>query len=203
MGQLVLAIKGIDAACRALDYPVVSGNVSLYNETNGQAILPTPAIGGVGLLADLSKMTTLAFKNEGDAVLLLGGHGSHLGQSIYLREVLGREEGAPPPVDLAREKRHGEFVRNLTNHGQVTAVHDISDGGLAAAVIEMAMASDLGANLDAMNHESLFGEDQARYVLTCGVSEAAKIITQAHVKGIDVMRIGTVTGGCGFEVQRN
>ena len=201
MGQLVFAIKGIDAACRALDYPVVSGNVSLYNETNGQAILPTPAIGGVGLLTDLSKMTTLAFKADGEAILLLGGHGSHLGQSIYLREVLGREEGAPPPVDLAREKLHGDFVRNLINHGQVTGVHDISDGGLAATVIEMALASGLGAKLDAMNHEALFGEDQARYVLACKTAEAAKIITQAHVKGIDVIRIGTVTGEATLNVQ--
>ena len=192
MGQLVCAIKGIDAACRALDYPVVSGNVSLYNETNGQAILPTPAIGGVGLIADLSKMTTLAFKNDGDSILLVGGHGSHLGQSIYLREVLGREEGAPPPVDLEREKRHGNFVRNLINASQVTAVHDISDGGLLAAVIEMVMASGLGANLDYMTHEALFAEDQARYVVTCKAREAAKIIAHAHAKGIDVVSIGTV-----------
>ncbi|MGB9143104.1 MAG: phosphoribosylformylglycinamidine synthase subunit PurL [Aestuariivirga sp.] len=201
MGQLVLAIKGIDAACRALGYPVVSGNVSLYNETNGQAILPTPAIGGVGLLTDLSKMTTLAFKAEDDAILLLGGHGSHLGQSIYLREVLGREEGAPPPVDLAQEKRHGDFVRNLINQRQVTAVHDISDGGLAATVIEMGLVSGLGAKLDAMNHEALFGEDQARYVLTCPAREAAKIITQAHVKAIDVIRVGTVTQAATLNVE--
>ena len=138
-------------------------------------------------------MTTLAFKAEGDAILLLGGHGTHLGQSIYLREVLGREEGAPPSVDLAKEKRHGDFVRSLINHSQVTAVHDISDGGLAATVIEMALASGLGATLDAMNHEALFGEDQARYIFTCKPAETAKIITQAHVKGIDVIRIGTVT----------
>ncbi len=145
MGQFVLALKGIGEACRALDFPIVSGNVSLYNETNGKAILPTPTIGGVGLLNDLSKMTTLAFKFEDDAILLVGGHGSHLGQSAYLRDVLGREEGAPPPVDLARECRHGDFVRSLINHGQVSAVHDISDGGLAAAVIEMALAGNLGA----------------------------------------------------------
>lgn len=193
MGQLVFAIKGIDAACRALDYPVVSGNVSLYNETNGQAILPTPAIGGVGLITDLSKMTTLAFKAADEAILLLGGHGSHLGQSIYLREILGREEGAPPPVDLGKEKAHGDFVRNLINHRQVTAVHDISDGGLAATVVEMALASGLGAELESANHEALFAEDQARYIFTCRANEAAKIITQAHVKGIDVVRVGTVT----------
>jgi phosphoribosylformylglycinamidine synthase subunit PurL len=193
MGQIVFALKGIDAACRALDYPVVSGNVSLYNETNGQAILPTPAIGGVGLLSDLSKMTTKHFKTEGDAILLVGGHGTHLGQSIYLREIQGREEGAPPPVDLSLEKKHGDFVRNLINHSQVTAVHDISDGGLVTAVIEMALPSTFGASIDAMSHEHLFSEDQARYVLTCKPTEATKIITQAHVAGVDIIRIGTVT----------
>jgi phosphoribosylformylglycinamidine synthase subunit PurL len=200
MGQIVFALKGIDAACRALDYPVVSGNVSLYNETNGQAILPTPAIGGVGLLKDLSKMTTKHFKAEGDAILLVGGHGTHLGQSIYLREILGREEGAPPPVDLATEKKHGDFVRNLINHAQVTAVHDISDGGLITAVIEMALPSAFGATLDAMTHEHLFSEDQARYVLTCKPAEAAKIITQAHVAGIDIIRIGTVTAEAALKI---
>jgi phosphoribosylformylglycinamidine synthase len=193
MGQLVAAIKGIGEACRALDFPVVSGNVSLYNETNGQAILPTPTIGGVGLIPDLSKMTTLALKQAGEAILLIGGHGSHLGQSIYLHEILGREEGAPPPVDLAREKRHGDLIRNLIRHGQVTAVHDISDAGLIQAVIEMSLAGNLGASLTAMDHVALFAEDQARYIATCKASEAAKIITQAHVKGVDVIRIGTVT----------
>jgi phosphoribosylformylglycinamidine synthase subunit PurL len=193
MGQLVMALKGIDAACRALDYPVVSGNVSLYNETNGQAILPTPAIGGVGLLNDLTKITTLAFKAADEAILLLGGHGSHIGQSIYISVMENHEDGAPPHVDLAREKRHGEFMLNLINHAQVSAVHDISDGGLVAAVVEMALASGLGASLDPLDHIQLFAEDQARYVLTCKASEAAKIITQAHVKGIDVIGIGTVT----------
>ena len=200
MGQMVMALKGIDAACRALDYPVVSGNVSLYNETNGQAILPTPAIGGVGLLKDLSKMTTLHFKTEGDVILLVGGHGTHLGQSIYLREILGREEGAPPPVDLTAEKRNGDFVRNLVDQRQVTAVHDISDGGLATTVIEMALSSTLGASVDAMSHEFLFSEDQARYVLTCKPAEAAKIITQAHVAEVDIIRIGTVTAEAAFKV---
>jgi phosphoribosylformylglycinamidine synthase len=192
MGQLVMAIKGIGEACRALDFPVVSGNVSLYNETNGQTILPTPAIGGIGLLTDLSKMTTLAFKQPGEAILLVGGHGTHLGQSIYLREILGREESAPPPVDLAREKCHGDMIRTLIRRGQVTAVHDISDSGLIQSVIEMALASNLGASLVAMDHIALFAEDQSRYLVTCPAKEAAKIITQAHVAGVDVIRIGTV-----------
>jgi phosphoribosylformylglycinamidine synthase subunit PurL len=194
MGQFVFALKGMGEACRALDFPIVSGNVSLYNETNGQGILPTPTIGGVGLIRDLSKMMTLRFKAEGETILLLGGHGSHLGQSAFLRDCMGLEEGPPPPVDLAKEKSYGDFVRNLINAGQVTAVHDISDGGLGAAVAEMALASGLGAKLDAMTHEQFFAEDQARYVLTCKAGEAAKIITQAHVKGIDVIGIGK-TGG--------
>ncbi|MGQ0485459.1 MAG: phosphoribosylformylglycinamidine synthase subunit PurL [Hyphomicrobiales bacterium] len=193
MGQLVRAIEGIGEACRALAFPVVSGNVSLYNETNGQSILPTPAIGGIGLLPDLSKMTTLAFKKAGDAILLVGGHGRHLGQSIYLREILGREEGSPPPVDLIREKHHGDLIRNLIDHSQVTAVHDISDGGLGVAAIEMALAGSFGASLDAMDHVALFAEDQARYLVACPAAEAAKIITQAHAAGVVVIRIGTVT----------
>jgi phosphoribosylformylglycinamidine synthase subunit PurL len=188
MGQIVFALKGIDEACRTLDYPVVSGNVSLYNETNGQAILPTPAIGGVGLLSDLRKMTTKHFKNAGDVILLVGGHGTHLGQSIYLREILGREEGAPPPVDLEREKTNGNFIHALINNEQVTAVHDISDGGLITAIIEMALPANLGANLDNMNHEALFGEDQARYVITASPKNAAQILASTP----SVIKIGEV-----------
>jgi phosphoribosylformylglycinamidine synthase len=198
MGQFVFAIKGIGEACRALDFPVVSGNVSLYNETNGQGILPTPAIGGVGLLADLSKMATLKFKTPGDAILLIGGPGTHLGQSIYLREILGREDGAPPPVDLAAERRSGDFVRHLVATSQVTAVHDVSDGGLASAVIEMALAGNLGANLTASDHVALFGEDQARYVVTCAEAQATAIIAAAGV--VPVSRIGTVTAELALNV---
>ena len=193
MGQFVFAIKGISEACIALDFPVVSGNVSLYNETNGQGILPTPAIGGIGVLKDVTKMATLALKSDGDAILLIGGLGSHLGQSTYLREMLGREEGAPPPVDLALEKRHGDFVRNLINSSQVTAVHDISDGGLGLAVIEMAMASGLGASLSALTHEQLFGEDQARYVVTCKSGDAVRLLTEATAAGVPMVKLGEVT----------
>ena len=151
MGQLVIAIKGIGEACRALDFPIVSGNVSLYNETNGQGILPTPTIGGVGLIADWSKMARIGFAAEGEAILLVGAPpawGTHLGQSIYLRDILGRSDGPPPPVDLAHEKRVGDFVRKLIRDGVATAVHDLSDGGLAVALAEMAMASGIGATVN-------------------------------------------------------
>ncbi len=197
MGTLVKAIEGIGEACRALDFPVVSGNVSLYNETNGQAILPTPAIGGVGLIPDVDRRCGSGFKSDGDAILLLGGHGSHLGQSMYLREVHGLEDGPPPPVDLARERRHGDFVRRLIRTAKVNAVHDISDGGLAAALAEMCLASGRGARIELPpkdGHVALFAEDQARYVLTCPPDAAAALIREAEAAGIDLMQIGSVSG---------
>ncbi len=193
MGQFVKAIHGLSEACTALSFPIVSGNVSLYNETNGQGILPTPAIGGIGLIPDLDRMATIAFKAADDVILLVGGHGSHLGQSIYLREVLGREEGAPPPVDLALEKKNGDFVRQLIRTAQLTAVHDVSDGGLGLAVIEMAMASGLGASLGALTHEQLFGEDQARYVVTTSPNNAAVLLAEAAKAGVALAQVGTVT----------
>ncbi len=198
MGQLVGCIRGIAEACRALDFPVVSGNVSLYNETNGRAILPTPTIGGVGLLDDFTGSMTLGFKSAGEVILLVGETIGWLGQSLYLREVCGREEGAPPPVDLAAEKRHGDFVRGLGREGLVTALHDISDGGLLVALTDMAMASGIGAVLENPTnvpaHGFWFGEDQARYVLTAGVDDAKRIAVRAHEAGVPLRTIGT-TGG--------
>jgi phosphoribosylformylglycinamidine (FGAM) synthase-like enzyme len=198
MGTLVHAIKGIGEACRALGFPVVSGNVSLYNETHGQGILPTPAIGGVGIIPDVNRMATIAFKNEGDAIILIGGHGTHLGQSMYLREVLGREEGTPPPVDLDKERKHGDFVRTKIRKGRLTAVHDISDGGLVAALAEMSLASKIGCKIelprDVEAHEALFAEDQARYVVTCRPMDAHPLLSAAEDAGVPATRIGTVTG---------
>lgn len=170
MGQLVGCIEGMADACRALDYPVVSGNVSLYNESRatggGAAILPTPAIGGVGLIDDWPKMMTLDFKAADEEIWLVGGDGAHLGQSIWLREIHGREEGPPPPVDLAAERAAGDFVAGLIAAGLVSAVHDVSDGGLLVAVTEMALAGGIGAEVEAMSAGAAFGEGQGRYVLT-------------------------------------
>ncbi|MBL8782797.1 MAG: phosphoribosylformylglycinamidine synthase subunit PurL [Alphaproteobacteria bacterium] len=194
MGQFVLAVRGIGDACRALDFPVVSGNVSLYNETNGQGILPTPAIGGVGILKDVHKHATIPFKAAGETILVIGETKGHLGQSIYLREILGREEGAPPPVDLKIERRNGDFVRELITTGRVTAVHDASDGGLAVAIAEMAMSSGIGATLatpaDKPRAAFWFGEDQARYVVTTTAAGAEKILADAHAAGIPAQKLG-------------
>ena len=202
MSQLVGCIRGIGEAARALDFPIVSGNVSLYNETkfpgedSGQAILPTPTIGGVGILDDFTKSMTLAFKAEGEAILLVGATRGWLGQSLYLRDIVGREEGAPPPVDLAAERRHGDFVRALIGDGMATAVHDVSDGGLLVALAEMAMASGIGAVLegptDIAAHAFWFGEDQARYVVTA--PHAGDIARRAQAACVPLIRLGA-TGG--------
>ncbi|WP_398477657.1 phosphoribosylformylglycinamidine synthase subunit PurL [Tardiphaga sp.] len=199
MGQLVGCLKGIGEACVALDFPIVSGNVSLYNETNGRGILPTPSIGGVGVLDDFTKSATLAFKKEGEAILLIGATEGWLGQSVYLRDVCGKEEGAPPPVDLATEKRNGDVVRGMIHAGTATAVHDIADGGLLVAVAEMAMASGIGAKLDAapssiVPHAFWFGEDQARYIVTVAENDLLTVLSKLKNVGVPCVQIG-VTGG--------
>ena len=199
MGQFVGCIKGIGEAARALNAPIVSGNVSLYNETNGEAILPTPAIGGVGLLPDVRISASVALKADDDIVLLVGETGGHLGQSTYLREIHGREEGPPPPVDLALERRNGDFVRWAIRSELVSAVHDISDGGLIVALAEMAMAGKRGAAIAmpagvASVHAFLFGEDQARYVVTCPPDKLVRLSTQARTDNVTLTKLGTVGG---------
>jgi phosphoribosylformylglycinamidine synthase len=201
MGQLVGCIAGIGEACRALDFPVVSGNVSLYNETNGRGILPTPTIGGVGLVDDVAVRASIPFKREGEAVIVLGATAGWLGQSVYLREICGREEGAPPPVDLAAERRAGDFVRGLIRAGRTDTVHDASDGGIAVALAEMAMAGGIGITLQARDmpstvplHAFLFGEDGARYVLTCPGESMFDLRREATEAGIPNWYLG-MTGG--------
>ncbi len=213
MGQFVGCIEGMAEACKALDFPVVSGNVSLYNETNGVGILPTPAIGGVGLIADYDKQMTMAFKAEGQRIWLVGDNDdNHLGQSLWLRECAGREDGPPPHVDLESERRTGEFVQKLIESGIATAVHDVADGGALVAIAEMALASgigarlqsDYGADLDLLSDEDrqgldgeyptlittsdAFGEGQGRYIVT--LAEGADFI-EAPVR---LRRLGW-TGG--------
>ncbi|MDB5657296.1 MAG: phosphoribosylformylglycinamidine synthase subunit [Tardiphaga sp.] len=199
MGQLVGCLKGIAEACIALDFPIVSGNVSLYNETNGRGILPTPSIGGVGVLDDFTKSATLAFKAEGEAILLIGATEGWLGQSVYLRDICGREEGAPPPVDLAVEKRNGDVVRGMIHAGTATSVHDVSDGGLLIALAEMAIASGIGCKLDAapaavVPHAYWYGEDQARYIVTVREDHLLTILSKLKSVGVPCVQIG-VTGG--------
>jgi len=197
MGEIVAGIEGIAEACRALDFPVIGGNCSLYNETNGEAILPTPAIGGVGLIKDVRRMATIAIKREGDAIMLVGDTKGHLGQSIYLREIEGREEGACPPVDLAMEKRTGDFVRRLIEDARVDTVHDVSDGGVLVAVAEMALAGDVGVEIGvAGTAETIpffFGEDQGRYVLAASPDVIDRIESELREIGVVHAIIGRTT----------
>lgn len=204
MGQIVGAIEGMAEACRVLDFPVVSGNVSLYNETNGAAIPPTPTVGAVGILPDYDKRAGFSGMKAGDRLILVGQTQGALGSSLYLRELFGREDGAPPPVDLALEKKTGDFVRGLIRSGAVTVVHDLSDGGLICAAAEMALAARTGVSLTADSglpiHAELFGEDQARYLIAVPAGAAAQIAHDAGLAGVVVADIG-VAGGDAISVE--
>jgi phosphoribosylformylglycinamidine synthase len=191
MGQLVGAIKGIGEACRALDFPIVSGNVSLYNETDGTGILPTPTIGGVGLLVRADAMIA-GRPAEGDLAVLIGAGAGHLGQSALLAEMFGREEGDAPFVDLAAERRNGEFV--LANRALLRAATDLSDGGLALAAFEMAEGAGLGVVLDADGTGALFGEDQGRYLVACSADQAKALRAAGLAAGVPVAAVGRFGG---------
>ncbi|MCC6306766.1 MAG: phosphoribosylformylglycinamidine synthase subunit PurL [Rhodobacteraceae bacterium] len=191
MGQLVLAIRGIGEACRALDFPIVSGNVSLYNETAGRAILPTPTIGGVGLIADHAQAIG-ARPQAGDLAVMIGAGGGHLGQSALLWEAFGRAEGAPPPVDLAAERRHGAFL--LAHRDKARAATDLACGGLALAAFEMAAAAGIGVVLASADIPTLFGEDQGRYLVACTPGAAAALLAAGQAAGVPVAVVGRFGG---------
>ncbi|WP_281967399.1 phosphoribosylformylglycinamidine synthase subunit PurL [Roseovarius nanhaiticus] len=191
MGQLVGAIKGIGAAVAALDMPIVSGNVSLYNETDGTAILPTPTIGAVGLIAH-EDLAITGRAREGHVALVVGETHGHLGQSALLAEVFNRVEGDAPHVDLDAERRNGDFIRD--NHELITACTDLSDGGLALAAFEMAEAAGVGVHLDSDDTATLFGEDQARYLIACNFDQAEALMTSAGQAGVTVTSVGKFTG---------
>ncbi|MCU0907819.1 MAG: phosphoribosylformylglycinamidine synthase subunit PurL [Rhodobacteraceae bacterium] len=191
MGQFVGAITGIGAACRALDFPIVSGNVSLYNETDGRGILPTPTIGGVGLIERMGDLIA-ALPRPGMVALVLGDTAGHLGQSALLAEMWGREDGDAPPVDLDAERRHGAFV--LAHRAQIHACADLSDGGLALAAFEMAEAAGIGVSLDAGDLPMLFGEDQARYLIACTPDAADTLQAAARKANVPLARVGRFGG---------
>ncbi|MFN3674751.1 MAG: phosphoribosylformylglycinamidine synthase subunit PurL [Sphingomonas pseudosanguinis] len=205
MGQIVGCLEGMSQACRALDYPIVSGNVSLYNESKatggGSAILPTPAIGGVGLMADWSKSATIAFKGTGDVIVLIGTPKGEIGQSLWLREVHGiegRDAGPPPSIDLDAERRTGDLVRESITAGHLTAVHDVSDGGIAVTLAEMALAGNIGALIQFPETgeacRQLFAEDQGLYVATVEDTALVDFLANAHQAGVGVERIGRTAG---------
>jgi phosphoribosylformylglycinamidine synthase len=188
MGQFVGAIKGIGEAVKALDMPIVSGNVSLYNETDGTGILPTPTIGAVGLIASPDKAITGTMQ-DGDVLLMLGETNGHLGQSALLSEAFNRVEGDAPAVDLAAEKAAGDFIR--ANHANIPCCTDLSDGGLALAAFELAEAAGVGVTLTSEDTGTLFGEDQARYLIACTADQATALTTAAKGAGVPVAQVGS------------
>jgi phosphoribosylformylglycinamidine synthase len=199
MGQFVASVRGMGEACRVLDYPVVSGNVSLYNETNGIGIPPTPAIGGVGLVPDVTHLADIALKRDGDLLIVVGLERGWLGQSLYQGIIAGKNEGAPPPVDLADELKAGRLVRSLIRESKVSAVHDCSDGGLLVAIAEMALAGNLGADLFPYEgrlpvHAAWFGEDQGRYVLSVEPAMAEEVIERARLLALPARVVGKAGG---------
>ncbi len=191
MGQFVGAIQGIGEAVSALDMPIVSGNVSLYNETDGTGILPTPTIGAVGLIAHPDHMITGQLR-DGHVLLLLGETAGHLGQSALLAEVYGRAEGDAPQVNLTAEKAHGDFIR--ANHAYIKACTDLADGGLALAAFEMAEGAGIGITLDVEDTPTLFGEDQARYLIGCNFDQAEALMIAANKAGVTLTTVGKVGG---------
>jgi phosphoribosylformylglycinamidine synthase len=203
MGQFAGAIMGMAEACRVLDFPVVSGNVSLYNETEGRPILPTPTIGAVGVIDDIARAVGSRLTQGGLGIVLIGATQGWLGQSLYLRETHGREEGAPPPVDLAVERRNGDFVRGQIDARRVKACHDLSDGGLLVAIAEMAIAGGTGMTVDlpasaVPSHAFLYGEDQARYVIATGAPDL--VLAEATKAGVPATLLG-YSGGASLVVK--
>lgn len=195
MGQFVGCIQGIGEACKALDYPVVSGNVSLYNETDGQGILPTPTIGGVGLISDIDKIASLDIKRENDVLFVVGDTKGHLGCSDYLLEIHNSEEGLPPKIDLEIEKRNGLFIHEMIQKGILDTVHDISSGGLLVAVAEMAMAGNIGTHISfAYQPALLFGEDQSRYIISVHTDSVDDLKKYASEYNVPLHNLGK-TGG--------
>ncbi len=191
MGQFVGAIKGIGEAVAALDMPIVSGNVSLYNETDGSAILPTPTIGAVGLIQTPDQMI-IGEARDGHVAVLIGETAGHLGQSAILAEVFNREDGDAPAVDLTLEKRNGDFIR--ANSDNIKCCTDLGDGGLALAAFELAEAAGVGVQLDSASTAELFGEDQARYLVACNFDQAEALMSTAAAAGVTVTTVGKFTG---------
>ncbi len=191
MGQFVCALRGIGAACIALDMPIVSGNVSLYNETDGVGILPTPTIGAVGLIAE-GEEPILGFARDGHVALVIGETTGHLGQSALLAEIFNREDGDAPHVDLAAERRNGDFIRE--NRDLIRSCTDLSDGGLALAAFEMAEASGVGVTLEMDDTPTLFGEDQARYLVACNFDFAEELMSRASAADVPIIAVGKFGG---------
>ena len=204
MGEFAECLQGIKEACEYLNYPVVSGNVSFYNGTNKKNIYPTPVIGGVGLINNLTSPLGHNFKKENSKIIIIGKTFGHLGQSCFLKEVYSLNEGHPPIVNLTNEKNNGEAVLNLINRDLVLSAHDISSGGIILALSEMSMGTEFGIKIEKPKelrnlNEYFFGEDQGRYILEIDQNNLAKVEKILNKSNIHYENIG-LTQRAYFEI---
>jgi phosphoribosylformylglycinamidine synthase len=200
MWQLVDAIEGIAEACKALETPITGGNVSLYNETDGKAIYPTPFLGVVGLIDDASAVLTRVFKGEGDSIVLLGEGAGELGGSEYLKTVHGTVAGEPPQLDLRREKALHQVLTVGAAAGLIRSAHDCSDGGIAVTLAECTFdTGGIGCRVDLPRDAEradavLFGESASRVVISARSDDTAAVLAMAAEQGVPARVIGR-TGG--------
>ena len=197
MGQFVECIRGMGDACSKLNYPVVSGNVSLYNETNGEGIYPTPAIGGVGLIKDLSNVKTLSLKEDGNFLCVVGKTANHLGSSKYISIIQSKEEGGTPEINLDTELRNGNFVMDAINQKLIASAHDVGEGGILVAISEMCMSGNLGITIEIETnfpHGYFFAEDQSRYLLEVSPNNYDECQKLANNNDVHFEKIGIVGG---------
>ena len=197
MGQFVECIRGMGDACSKLNYPVVSGNVSLYNETNGEGIYPTPAIGGVGLIKDLSNVKTLSLKEDGNFLCVVGKTANHLGTSKYISIIQSKEEGGTPEINLDTELRNGNFVMDAINQKLIASAHDVGEGGILVAISEMCMSGNLGITIEIETnfpHGYFFAEDQSRYLLEVSPNNYDECQKLANNNDVHFEKIGIVGG---------
>ena len=197
MGQFVECIRGMGDACSKLNYPVVSGNVSLYNETNGEGIYPTPAIGGVGLIKDLSNVKTLSLKEDGNFLCVVGKTANHLGNSKYISIIQSKEEGGTPEINLDTELRNGNFVMDAINQKLIASAHDVGEGGILVAISEMCMSGNLGITIEIETdfpHGYFFAEDQSRYLLEVSPNNYDECQKLANNNDVHFEKIGIVGG---------
>ena len=180
MGEFVECVEGITEASKYLDFPVVSGNVSFYNETKDKGIKPTPAIGGVGLIKDYQKMITMDFKKTGNIVYVIGKTEGHLDQSIFARNILLEKKGPPPSINLFNEKNIGETILHLIDKNLILSCHDVSLGGILTAVSKMCIKGKKGIKINNLKgfvnkYEYFFGEDQGRYIVEIPKDNVQKV----------------------------
>jgi phosphoribosylformylglycinamidine synthase len=188
-------IRGISDACRALAVPVVSGNVSFYNDTEGQSIHPTPTVAMVGLIPDLSNLPVAHFTTPGDRLVLLGTDSAEFGGSAYLRLLHGIEQGRPPGVELGAEERLTELMRLASFEGWLHTEHDISEGGLAIALAESCFAEGIGAKLKVnLTPHQLFSESQARAIVAVSPKKVEDLLREAEDSGVPAFEVGEVGG---------